>query len=124
MATKEEQLALRRRRGYWIRRARERKDLTLQAVATALGYSGNSLSTVSRWEDGSRQVPSDKLEPLGRLLSLPDSFLLRPPLTDDERLDAAVRDAEELERQDAGQAPAPARPVAAVPAPALRRRSA
>jgi transcriptional regulator with XRE-family HTH domain len=124
MATKEEQLATRRRRGYWIERARLRRDLTLEAVCEALGYSAKSISTVSRWESGERPVPSDKLEPLARLLSLPPAWLINPPLTDDERLDDAVRDAEELERQDAGRAPAPARPISAVPAPSLRRRSA
>ena len=71
MATKEEQLAARKRRGYWVRRARERKGLTLKEVAAALGYSGNSLSTPSLWEAGKRQVPGDRMEPLARLLSLP-----------------------------------------------------
>lgn len=96
MATPTEQLAVRRRRGYWVRRARERKGYTLQYVASSLGYSDKSISTVSRWEDGGRQVPSDKIEPLSRLLSLPPRFLVRPPLTDDERLDRAVHDAEAL----------------------------
>jgi transcriptional regulator with XRE-family HTH domain len=100
MATKEEQLAARIRRGYWIRRARERRGLTLQDVAMSLGYSGKSLSTPSLWESGKRPVPSDKLEPLGRLLNLPDGFLLRPPLTDDERLDAAIAAAAAGEQRD------------------------
>ena len=100
MATPAEQLAVRKRRGYWIRRARERHGYTLQFVASRLGYSDKSISTVSRWEDGLRQVPSDKIEPLSRLLSLPAKFLVSPPETDDERLDQAVRDAEALERED------------------------
>ena len=124
MASPEEQLQTRRRRGYWIERARRRKGYTLEAVAAALGYSDKSISTLSRWEAGERPVPSDKLEPLARLLGLPPTYLVSPPLTDDERLDAAVRDAEELEREDSGSEPAPVRPVAAVPGPSLRRRSA
>lgn len=100
MATPSEQLAVRKRRGYWIRRARERKGYTLRLVAGRLGYSDKSISTISRWEDGERQVPSDKIEPLSRLLALPPQFLVSPPLTDDERLDQAVREAEGLERAD------------------------
>lgn len=100
MATPAEQLAVRKRRGYWIKRARERHGYTLQLVASRLGYSDKSISTISRWEDGERQVPSDKIEPLSRLLSLPPRFLVSPPETDDERLDQAVRDAEALERED------------------------
>lgn len=110
MATPAEQLAVRKRRGYWIKRARERHGYTLQFVASRLGYSDKSISTISRWEDGVRQVPSDKIEPLSRLLSLPAAFLVSPPATDDERLDEAVRDAEALEREDwaSGQGADPA----------------
>jgi transcriptional regulator with XRE-family HTH domain len=100
MATPDEQLAVRIRRGYWIRRARERKGFTLTYVASMLGYKDKSISTLSRWESGDRQVPGDKFEPLARLLDLPAGFLVSPPLTDDERLDAAVRAASALERED------------------------
>lgn len=124
MATKEAQLLTRRRRGYWIRRARLRKGLTLAALADLLDYSEKSISTLSRWEEGVRPVPSDKLALLAHHLALPESWLVNPPETDEERLDRAVREAEELERQDAERAEPPARPIAAVPAPALRRRSA
>lgn len=124
MATKEEQMAARRRRGYWIERARIRRGMTLDAVAVALGYSEKSTSTVSRWEDGQRPIPSDKLEVLARVLGLPPSWLVTPPETDDERLDRAVRDAEELERQDAERAQAPGRSTDDAPAPALRRLTA
>jgi transcriptional regulator with XRE-family HTH domain len=124
MATKEEQLATRRRRGYWIKRARERQDLTLEAVAGSLGYSPKSISTISRWEDGTRPVPSDKLEPLARLLSLPAAWLINPPLTDEERLDAAVSAAADLEREDAARAEEGRRATEPVPVRELRRRSA
>lgn len=100
VATKADQMAIRIRRGYWIQRARKRKGLTLLYVANALGYSGKSESIPSRWESGDRPVPSDKLEPLARLLSLPPHYLVRPPLTDDERLDAAVLAVSEQESED------------------------
>lgn len=124
MASPEEQLQTRRRRGYWIKRARDRKGLTLGAVCELLGYSPKSISTISRWEDGQRPVPSDKMEPLARLLGLPPDYLVRPPLTDDERLDQAVRDAEALEQQDAAQAAAPRQQAGPAPVRELRRRSA
>lgn len=124
MATEDEQQAMRRRRGYWIKRARERKGLTLQYVAVALGYSDNSLSTPSLWESGKRPVPSDKMEPLSRLLSLPPRFLVSPPLTDEELLDQAVRDAEELEREDWAAAEDTAREGGDVRVASPRRRSA
>lgn len=109
MATKEEQLAARRRRGYWIKRARERQGLTLHYVATKLGYKDKSISTPSLWESGKRPVPGDQMEPLARLLSLPDGFLLRPPMTDDERLDAAIDAASTGEQSDweSGEEPPP-----------------
>lgn len=124
MATREEQLRVRRRRGYWIHRARDRQGMTLQALAELLGYSGKSISTISRWETGDRQVPSDKLALLAHHLSLPESWLVNPPETDDERLDRAVREAEELERQDAERAQAPAQRALPAQVPAPRRRTA
>lgn len=93
-------MAMRKRRGYWIQRARKRKQLTQQGVGSLLGYPGKSESIVSRWEAGDRPVPSDKLQALAVLLDLPADYLVNPPLTDDERLDAAVRAASELERED------------------------
>ena len=100
MATPEELAAQRRRRGYWIRRARERKEMKLDTVAKALGYAEGSTSTISLWESGKRPVPSDKLESLAALLDLPARFLVKPPMTDSERLDAAVAEASALESED------------------------
>jgi transcriptional regulator with XRE-family HTH domain len=100
MATKEEIEAERRRRGYWIKRARERRDLTLDALAELLGYAANSGSTISLWEAGVRPVPSDKFSRLVDLLELPLGWLVKPPLTDEERLDLAIQRASELERED------------------------
>lgn len=122
VATEEEIQAVRKRRGFWIQRARKRKGYTLEALAAAMGY--RSISGVSRWESGGRAVPGDKFEPLARYLSLPPGFLVNPPLTDDERLDEAVRAAEELEREDSDEEQPPALRAVAALAAAPRRRSA
>lgn len=102
MATEEEKLALRKRRGYWVDRApRLRKPvMNLDEIATRLGYSAASASTVSKWIDGKRPIPSDLLVPLAQLLGLPDRFLMRPPLTDEERLRRAIASAEAGEQMD------------------------
>lgn len=102
--TKEDEDLVHRRRGWWIRVAREQRGLTLAAFAEALGYADGQ-GTVSLWEKGLRPVPSSKFPAIADLLNLPDRFLVRPPSTDEERLEAAVRAAEELEREDwaAGQ---------------------
>lgn len=124
MASREELEAERKRRGYWIRRARELHGLTQHAVAEALGYSGKSLSTVSLWESGLRPVPSDKIGPLSRLVKLPPDWIVNPPLTDEERLSAAVLAAEELEREDAEPEEPPALRAVGARAGGPRRRSA
>ena len=124
MATKDEQLAVRRRRGYWIERARIGQGMTLADLAARLGYRPTSTSTISRWEDGQRPVPSDKMATLAKELKLPPGWLVNPPETDDERLARAVREAEALEQQDAERAGAPARPAGGAPVRELRRRTA
>ncbi len=125
VATREEQLAVRKRRGYWVQRARKRKGLTQQALAQLMGYTTDRPeSVVSRWEKGERPIPSDKLEPLARHLSLPSNYLISPPLTDDERLDRAVREGSALERSDWDAAEERAREVVVEPVAARGRRSA
>jgi hypothetical protein len=39
-------------------------------------------------------------EALARALGLPASFLVKPPMTDEERLDAAIQSASDAEQQD------------------------
>jgi transcriptional regulator with XRE-family HTH domain len=104
--TKEDEQVVHRRRGWWIRVAREGRGMTLAAFAETLGYLDGQ-GTVSLWEKGLRPVPSSKFPAIAELLGLPDRFLVRPPSTDEERLAAAVRAAEELEREDweAGERP-------------------
>src|SRR4051794_7951235 len=86
-----ERLAVRRRRGYWVSLARRRKGLTLDALAELVGYGKTSGSVVSRWESGDRAVPSDRFPRLSEVLDLPPEYLVRPPLTDSERLDELAR---------------------------------
>jgi transcriptional regulator with XRE-family HTH domain len=78
----------------------------LAAFADALGYSDGQ-GTVSLWEKGARPVPSGKFPQIVELLGLPDSYLVNPPETDPERLEADQRAASALEQRDweAGLAP-------------------
>lgn len=112
-----------RRRGWWIRVARERLGITIEALAAACGYTDGK-GTVSLWEKGKRPVPSGKFPTIARVLELPARYLVNPPETDEERLDRVVRDASELERLDAesglGQDP----PVVDEPGGERGRRSA
>jgi transcriptional regulator with XRE-family HTH domain len=98
--TDEQRDAVRRRRGYWVRLARRNKGLGLKEFGHALGYTGNVTGNLSKWETGDRPIPSDMFEPIARVVGLPPNFLVRPPLTDEERLDAAIRLAAEQELQD------------------------
>lgn len=97
--TKEDEQLVHRRRGWWIRVARERHGMTLATLAEMLGYVDGQ-GTVSLWEKGLRPVPSSKFTAIANLLGLPDRYLVRPPVTDEERLDAAVRAAGDAERED------------------------
>jgi len=92
--------AVRRRRGYWIRQARELRGWGQKELAAALGYESNVTGNISKWEKGTRPVPSDMFTPLARALGLPADFLVDPPETDEERLDAAIRRAGEMEQRD------------------------
>lgn len=100
MPNAEQLAAARRRRGYWIRRGRERRGWGLDKLAAELGRPATYASTVSLWERGLRAVPGDLFDPLAVLLRLPPEFLVRPPLTDDDRLDRAMTAAAAQERED------------------------
>lgn len=97
--------AVRKRRGHWMRIARERLGLSTDQVAKAVGYTGQKPgSIVTRWEKGERAVPSDRFELLARVLGLPPEWLTTPPVSDVERLEARLdelaRAAGALERED------------------------
>ncbi len=90
----------RRRRGFWLRMARERARYTQAAVAELIGYRGTSKSSVNAWEEGRRPVPLDKLKALARLYAVPVEMFVNPESTAYERIDALVNVAGELERAD------------------------
>lgn len=100
-----EELALRsRRRGFWLRIARERANLTQGAAAKALGLSGQSKSTMSAWEAGTREPSPSKLEAMARLYDVQVELFMNPEPTAfervDERLDEIARLAAQRERRD------------------------
>lgn len=90
----------RRRRGFWLRMARERARMTQGAVAELIGYKGTSKSSVNAWEAGRRPVPLQVLKSLASLYQVPVEAFINPEPSALERLDALVRVAEELERED------------------------
>lgn len=106
---------VRRRRGYWLRLARERTGMTQDAVAHELGLrTGTSLV---HWERGDRDPSVAQLSALADLYGLPVDVLLKPPQTDEERLEQLARGgtalaladvaAAEAEAHDAGTPPGP-----------------
>lgn len=93
-----------RRRGYWMKRAREHAAMTLAAAVHAAGLAEGSGSTVSRWEAGTLAPRIDQLERLAEVYRVPISLFTEPAETDDERLDRLMHDAAERERADWGAA--------------------
>lgn len=113
-----------KRRGYWLRRARLKAGFTLAAASEAAGLSAGSGSTVSRWEEGTREIKVIHLERLARAYDVPLDWLMRPEKTDDERLDEAIRSAAAAERADAEAGEDRAPRADDEPGAGLRRRSA
>jgi transcriptional regulator with XRE-family HTH domain len=89
-----------RRLGYWLRMVREERGITLEDAAVAVGLSPKSGSTVSHWEHGRRPIKVQHLIRLARFYGVPEAFFTDPPMTDEERLEAALGDAARLERED------------------------
>jgi len=103
-AVTDEETLQQKRRGYWLRRARLKAGLTLAAASEAAGLSAGSGSTVSRWEEGTREIKVIHLERLARAYDVTLDWLMRPEKTDDERLDEAIRSAAAAERADSAEA--------------------
>jgi transcriptional regulator with XRE-family HTH domain len=122
--TAEEEQRERRRRGYWLRLARLRANLNQNEVARRLGLSERSGTTVLAWEQGRRDPRATVLHRLARLYGVPPELFIDPPPTDEERLEAMVKHAEERERADWERVAEPTLEGAAVPGAALHRRSA
>lgn len=112
------------RRGYWLRRARDRAGLTLAAAAEAAGLSPGSGSTVTHWEQGDRPIKVIHLERLARAYGVPLAVFMQPELTDDERLDQAIQSASDAERADWERAGVPSRPTDGALGVERHRRSA
>lgn len=96
----EDEALQQRRRGYWLKQARLRADLTLSAAAELAGLNAGSGSTVSRWEAGDRPIKVIHLERLARGYGVPLDWLMRPEKTDEERLSEAIDAASDAERAD------------------------
>ena len=94
-----------RRSGYWLRRVRLHRKVTLSSAAIAAGLKGTSGSTVGKWEKDERPIKVQHLRRLARFYDVPVDFFTRPQMTDDERLVEALGDAGAQERSDsaAGQ---------------------
>lgn len=112
-----------KRRGFWLRMARERANLTQAAVAGQLGLSSESKSTMSAWEAGTREPKLRYLKEMARLYGVPLEMFTDPEPTAveriDERLEELARDALRQERADWV---AEERDPAAGDVPTVRRR--
>lgn len=113
-----------KRRGFWLRMARERANLTQAAVAGQLGLSSESKSTMSAWEAGTREPKLRYLKEMARLYGVPLEMFTDPEPTAveriDERLEELARSALRRERDDWE---AETRDPEAADAPAERRRT-
>jgi transcriptional regulator with XRE-family HTH domain len=90
----------RKRRGFWLREARDRKGLKQGDVAQRLGYSDKSASTIKKWESGERDVPTGHLARLALLYEVPAEVFVHPEPTAEERLNELARGAIALAVQD------------------------
>jgi transcriptional regulator with XRE-family HTH domain len=117
-----------RRRGFWMRMAREHAGLSQATAANELGLSGRSKSTLSAWEAGTREPKLSYVAKMAGLYGVPVELLTSPPPTAyeviDRRLALAIADAEALEREDWVKAEAPGPAADGAPGGGLRRRSA
>lgn len=117
-----------RRRGFWLRIARERAELSQEDAAKQIGLSGKSKSTMSAWEAGTREIPSSKLAALARLYSVPVERFMEPAPTAfeaiEEWLNATVIAASALERADWARSEGAGQGPGDEPAAGLGKRSA
>lgn len=81
----------RRRRGHWLRVARQMRGLTLKEVAKEMDYSLRSSSTIKLWEDGKRDPSDVQLRRAAIVLDVPVEVFNDPDETDEERLQAKIR---------------------------------
>jgi transcriptional regulator with XRE-family HTH domain len=89
-----------KRLGFWLRMARERAGKSQAGAADHLGLSKNSKSTISDYENGVTVPAIRALRRLAAWYEVPLEVFTNPDPTTEERLDAIVRAATELERED------------------------
>ena len=112
-----------KRRGFWLRVARERANLSQEAVAKEIGLSSTSKSTMSAWENGTRDPKLRHLTAMARLYGVPVAVFMEPTATATELLEerlaalarAAIRAAVSDAQTEAQRPPAAAGPPAAQP---------
>lgn len=122
MPTEEELELRRRRRAWWLRVARAGMNQT--GVATSIGLSEKSGSTIGDWERGVSEPSLRQLEQLAALYGVPVTLFVNPPKTDEERLDEIVQLATAEERADYVTEGERGRPAGGAPSVEPRRRSA
>lgn len=81
-----------KRRGFWLKVARERANLSQEAVAREIGLSSTSKSTMSAWENGTRDPKLRHLNAMARLYGVPVSVFMDPAPTATELLEARLAD--------------------------------
>lgn len=113
-----------RRRGYWLRRARDQADVTLSDAAVTAGLGPKSGSTVSMWERGMRPMKVHQMKRLALRYGVPVSLFTDPPETDDERLRDAIAEATRLALADSSEGLGPRPLNGEGPGPSPRRRQA
>lgn len=117
-----------RRRGFWLRMARERANLTQTGAAERLGLRNQAKSTISGWESGAREPRLRYLKAMAVLYGVPLDLFTDPPPTAYESIDARLRqlagDAIGLALEDEGTAGEPGHDADDQPGGQPRRRSA
>ncbi len=122
--TESELAILRRRRGYWLRLAREAANMDQNSAARELGMSPKSGTSVLAWEKGTRSPTADQLHQLARIYRVPVSLFTEPRPTDEEWLSEIASGAVALAREDLEGEEAPGHGADAPPGAPPRRRSA
>jgi len=89
-----------KRVGFWLRMARERSGKSQKGAALKLGFSENSKSTISDYENGVTMPSLKVLRRLAAWYEVPLGVFTHPDPTTDERLDELVLAAGALERED------------------------
>lgn len=80
-----------KRRGFWLRMSRERAGISQSTAAEELGLSGQSKSTLSAWEAGTREPRPSMLTRMALLYGVPVERLANPAPTAYEQIDLWFR---------------------------------